>query len=430
MKNIEKFLEDEKMNIEKIEVPEELEGRLRGALSRKKKKHWKALAAAVLILVMLFGYSYDAIAYYGKKILGYDRAAFGNLKELNEKGRGQEIGKAYTFSDGTRVILDGIMFDDNKFTAFIQNSSNAEIDSSSIRYSIKGLNPHGYMPGSAAGTFSEDRTNLNWVYDFEVPHFYEKWLTLEIDKSNRGTVEHGSISFALDRSKAMGHSVKEEINKSIKIQDGEIKLSSITVSPMAAVVEGSFNSQSITDMPDNKITYYPDFDLYINDNVYKSTGRNISGVNNKRTFTTEFNAIPFDVNSLQIKNIKFVSQIFIDKMIKVTSETKDMKIDVNETDIFIKKVYRDDKSTYITIKSQKYDEDINSSYDPQIALFISGVQIQGEDIKAGTIYEEDGKKFIDRTFSFNTKEDTNLEVGIKVVYITKGSDEVIAIPVR
>ncbi|MDF2673382.1 MAG: hypothetical protein K0R09_1647 [Clostridiales bacterium] len=429
MDKIEKILENQKINIENIEVPKELEARLRRSLSRKKKSYSKALTAAVVILALIFGYSYDAIAYYGKKILGYDKVAFGNLKELNEKGRGQEVGKSFTFSDGTKVTLDGIMFDDNKFTGFIRESSNIEIDASSISYSIKGINPFGYMQESGAGNFNEARTELNWVYDFEVPHFYEKWLTLEIEKREEGNIEHGSIGFTLDRSKAMGHTVKQDINKSIEIEDADIEINSIIVSPMAAVVEGSYKSERITDVPDPKIMYYVDFDLFINGNEYQESGGNIRGANNERAFSKEFNAVPLDVNSLQIKNIKFVSEILVDKMIKVTTETSDMKIEINETDISIKKVKTDGNATYITLKSQKYDETINSRYDPQIALFISGEQIKGEDITSGVLYEENGKKYIDRTFKFSGKGE-NMEIGIKVVYITEGSSEVINIPVK
>lgn len=429
MDKLEKILEDEKINIENIEVPEELEARLRGALSRKKKSNSKALTAAVVILALTFGYSYDAIAYYGKKILGYDKVTFGNLKELNEKGRGQEIGKSYTFSDGTKITLDGIMFDDNKFTAFIRESSSKEIDGSSIGYSIKGLNPFGYMQESGAGNFNEARTELNWVCDFEVPHFYEKWLTLEIGKKEEGNIEQGSIGFILDRSKAMGHTVKQDINKSIEIEDGDIEINSITVSPMAAVVEGSYKSERITDVPAPKTTYYVDFDLFVNGNEYRESGGNIRGASNARSFSKEFNVVPLDVNSLQIKNIKFVTEILVDKMIKVTTETSDMKVDINETDISIKKVKTDDNSTYITLKSQKYDEDIDSRYDPQIALFISGEQIKGEDITSRAIYEENGKKYIDRTFKYLDRGE-DMEIGIKVVYITEGSSEVIDIPVK
>jgi hypothetical protein len=429
MKSVEEILGDEKVNIDNIEAPEELETRLRGALNRKKRSHWRALTAAAVILAISFGYSYDAIAYYGKKILGYDKVTFGNLKELNEAGRGQEIEKSYTFSDGTKVTLDGIMFDDNKFTAFIRENSNVEIDASSIRYSIKGLKPFGYMESSGAGNFNEDKTEINWVYDFEMPHIYEKWLTLEIEKSIKGNIEKGSIRFTLDRSKAMGHTVKEDINQNIEIDGTDINISSITVSPMAAVVDGSYESKTLTDMPELGKAYYVDFDLFVNGNAYYGSGGSSGGVNNKREFSKEFNTVPMNINSLQIKNIKFVSEILVDKMLEVTTETRNMKLDINETDVSIKEVYTDNKATYITIKSQKYDEDINSRYDPEIALFISGKQIPCADIVPGAIYEENGKKYIDRTFRFDGRGE-DMKIAIKVVYITKESSETIDIPVK
>ena len=70
--------------------------------------------AAVLIVI----YSFDSIAYYGKKFIGYDNMLYGNLKELFDEGRGQEINKSCTFSDGLEFTLDAIMFDGNELMAF------------------------------------------------------------------------------------------------------------------------------------------------------------------------------------------------------------------------------------------------------------------------------------------------------------------------
>jgi hypothetical protein len=321
------------------------------------------------------------------------------------------------------------MFDDNKFTAFIRESSSMKIDTSTISFSLKGLNPFGYMQESGAGNFNEDKTEINWVYDFEVPRIYEKWLTLEIQRIDNGISENGSIGFTLDRNKAMGHTVRQDINKNIKIDGTDVNINSITVSPMAAVVEGSFESKTLTDMPEPGKAYFVDFDLFVNGKAYFSSGGRSGGINSKREFSKEFNTVPININSLQIKNVKFVCEIHVDKMIEVTPETRDMKLDINETDISIKKVYTDDKTTYITVKSLKYDEDLNSRYDPQIALFISENQVPCADIPPGTIYEENGRKYIERTFRFNGRGG-DMKVAIKAVYITRGSSETIDIPVK
>ncbi len=60
----------------------------------------------------------DTLAYYGKKLIGYDMVMNGTLQELNQLGKGQEIGEAYTFQNGVTLSLDGIMLDGNQLLAF------------------------------------------------------------------------------------------------------------------------------------------------------------------------------------------------------------------------------------------------------------------------------------------------------------------------
>lgn len=45
----------------------------------------------------------------------------GTLQQLNELGKGQLIDKSYTFKNGVKVTLDGIMLDDNKMIVFFTN---------------------------------------------------------------------------------------------------------------------------------------------------------------------------------------------------------------------------------------------------------------------------------------------------------------------
>lgn len=42
----------------------------------------------------------DTLAFYGKKLIGYESVMNGTLKELNQLGKGQIIGKSHTFSRG------------------------------------------------------------------------------------------------------------------------------------------------------------------------------------------------------------------------------------------------------------------------------------------------------------------------------------------
>lgn len=429
MKKIEEVLEERKIELDNIRVPDELEGRLRIAINKSSKKKRKGLIAAALILFVICFYSYDAIAYYGKKILGYDKTMYGNIKELNEKGRGQEINKSFRFNDGTEVRLDGIIFDDNKLIAFVKESSMAGVNKISLDYSINGLRFTKYFNQGGAGNGNEQWTEANFIYEFEPPAIYEKWLSLDIRKISDGRVEEGKIKFTLDRNKAMGHTVEQDINKTISIEDINIKFKSITISPIAAVVNGeiigglSFNGDFLA----NGNTDHPlvDFDLIINGNAYNCGTRSMGGSNGKMQFQNESITVPSDVETLKIDNIKFAAQMLVDKKVKIKSDSKDLKVDTRKGNIIIKKVRQDDKSTYITIKSD-VDFDINDN--PALAIFSAGNEFASSEQVVDSRYSENGREYTERTFRFETLGD-EMELGIKVVYDIKRSSEVIDIPV-
>jgi cbb3-type cytochrome oxidase subunit 3 len=417
------------MELDNIKVPDELEGRLRIAINKSSKKKGKGLIAAVLILFVICFYGYDAIAYYGKRILGYDKTMYGNIKELNEKGRGQEINKSFRFNDGTEIKLDGIIFDDNKLIAFIKEYSISGFDKTTMNYSINGLRFMKYGNQSGAGNYNKERTEINWIFEFEPPAIYEKWLSLEITKIADGKVEEGKIKFTLDRNKAMGHTVKQDINKTVSIEDINIKFDKITISPIAAVVDGeitggpSFNGDFLT----NGNTDHPlvDFDLIINGKAYNCGSRSMGGSNEKMQFKNESITVPSDVQTLKINNIKLATEVFVDKMVKIKSDSKDLKVDTQKGNIIIKKVRQDNKSTYITIKS---DMDFNINDNPVLTIFSAGNEFASSKQVIDSRYSENGREYTERTFKFETLGD-EMELGIKVVYEIKRSSEVIDIPV-
>ncbi|HPT90838.1 MAG TPA: DUF4179 domain-containing protein, partial [Acetivibrio sp.] len=118
MKEMKEILIRKKDEIYMTQVPEEMEDCLRSALQKKRRHFHKSAVAAVFAAVLIVIYSFDSIAYYGKKFIGYDNMLYGNLKELFDEGRGQEINKSCTFSDGLEFTLDAIMFDGNELMAF------------------------------------------------------------------------------------------------------------------------------------------------------------------------------------------------------------------------------------------------------------------------------------------------------------------------
>ena len=63
-------------------------------------------------------YQSDTLAFYGKRLIGYDPIMNGTLKQLNQLGKGQSINKSYTYKNGVVLSLDGIMLDDNQCLAY------------------------------------------------------------------------------------------------------------------------------------------------------------------------------------------------------------------------------------------------------------------------------------------------------------------------
>ena len=147
MPEIERLLNQKKAQLDELQVPEELEERLRVALqnknrSRKEKKGWMIKAAAACLIILLVGYNFDTLAFYGKRLIGYDAIMNGTLQQLNELGKGQVIGESYTFKNGVEVVLDGIMLDENQLLAFysIKDAKGAvNVEELSIRTSISGI---------------------------------------------------------------------------------------------------------------------------------------------------------------------------------------------------------------------------------------------------------------------------------------------------
>src|SRR5690625_5159647 len=99
MNSVKKAIELEREQLQQVKAPKELENRLRNALEQTNKKRikhryaWKWIAiASVFFLSLLFVNHHEGLAYYGKKILGYDSVVSETLQDLNEKGMGQVIG--------------------------------------------------------------------------------------------------------------------------------------------------------------------------------------------------------------------------------------------------------------------------------------------------------------------------------------------------
>ena len=425
MKDIELLLKEKKEELEKLEIPIELETRLNKALnSQKPPRKKQGLIGVALIMLLLFSYNFDAIAYYGKQFMGYDEVIHGALKNLNEMGQGQVINKSHIFSNGIEVTLEGIMVDDNQLIAFYSiKDERGNIDD--VRsLNIKGI--FNYHMSSGSGIINESETEIKWVGTFEPPKFFERNLKFQFAINNNNTWEQGEIEFELDRSKAMGTTIKQSIKEKLELGDNTINFATITASPTVTVIEGSIDTKldlyrnSLKNThPDFKI----DFDLYANNEQIEKEGMGLSSSLRGYTFEGRFEALPQEIDSLAIKVVGITSSKPVDKVINLDNQAS-LKFSLLDREVLIKKIYSENDATYLTIVTE---DDVLLE---QVSLIIDEKEVPLErtiSSPEGLIKNTDGSITFERTLMFMDKGD-NLKLKIGKIRSFEEANKTIEIP--
>ncbi|KYH28080.1 MULTISPECIES: DUF4179 domain-containing protein [Clostridium] len=365
MSRFEDMLNNKKLEIEKLEVPDELEERLRCALEkaqpkRKSKFRFMLKAASLIIVILLIGYNSDTLAFYGKKIIGFDEVMTDTLKGLNNLGKGQIIDKSYTFKNGVKITLDGIMLDDNQLLMFYTiKDPKGKIDKQELNIQV-----NSYLKGivgtydikGGTGKKNSENTETKWTVEAEKPYFFEKSLEWEFALVEGNRREEGKILFTLDRSKAMGSSLRKKLNSSIKIDQGNIKFKSITASPTTTYIEGEV--QDIFNMVKDEISgerFRPidmDIRLIANGKEVEPQGSGISTGMKGITFENNFDALPKDLKSLQIKLVSLKTNNKVNERLEL-SKNNHKKLEVLGQEININNVYEKEGKTYVTITTKE-----------------------------------------------------------------------------
>ncbi|MBU5312937.1 DUF4179 domain-containing protein [Tissierella carlieri] len=431
MDNIEKLLNEGKNELNKLKMPENMEDRLRDALdnipNKKRKFHIKWKVVALIIAILLIGYNVDTLAYYAKQLIGYDNVMDGTLQELNELGKGQIINKSYTFKDGIKVTLDGIMLDDNNLIVFYiinDPSGNVqEIDRDLGFMYVQGLFGVTYNR-SGFGQANEDKTEMKWVMTCDKPMFYERKMKLKFHSIDME--ETGIIEFRLDRNQAMGHSLKIGINKEIEVDQRKIKIKSLIASPTSTVIKGQI--QNIIELGIDKVkgekSMSGDIELSIMANgkdIQKQGSRMSTSAKGSR-FNMSYDALPHDTKDIQIVLKSFSGNHDVKEVIELQKGkiNKDMKI--LEQDIRINEVYESEGNTYINITT-----------DEGLILNTVFLDIDGEKVEAEQTIEGDFEDIVEgdtektnhtRTIEFKGTGE-NLKLDIQRIRYNKTYNETI-----
>lgn len=364
MSNIEKKLEIEKMEIDNIVAPEDMEDRLRSALNKAEKprnsRPIKTVAAVAAAMLLTFGvFNYDVLGYYAKKIVGYDElTSFSALGELNESGFGQEINKSYTFKNGVKVGLDGVIKDDNKLIAMYTLEGDADkLDNFQV-FEMEGMLGR-YHHSSGRGIIAKDGSKISWVSEFQAPKAFDKNLRLTVISMNKDESEGeiARIPFKLDLSRAVAKTIKVDINKTVDVEGKKFRFETITATPLSSKITGTITGAGRKDEPGVNQLQGIEAVLY---ETYEKDGKIVrqaltdtgsgSGDNGfKRYFSYEFDGLKQNMTKLELMVQRYKETKVIDKRIDVSKGIKN-KVSLEENgDAIIKDVSLENNKTTVTM---------------------------------------------------------------------------------
>lgn len=392
MQDIEKLLKSYKDELDKMETPEDMEIRLRKSLdglpNKRRVRTLKRLAVFIVVL-FLIGYNFDALAYYGRKFMGYENIMNGTLKELDELGEGQAINKSYEFKNGVKITLDGIMLDDNNLIAFYTiyaPEGNVDEVYMNLTMKLEGLFNHNY-PYSGHGEISEDKTEMKWVTSFHSPRFYEKNMKLKFLLAGH-MQEMGEIKFRLDRKKAMGRTLKLPIDTEVEVGQRRLEIKELLASPTSTVIRGQI--QNIGQLVSDTIKgerFRPQsigLSLLADGKEVQSSGSGITTDMKGIYFETRHDALPIDTKRIDIKLNSLTGYVDMDEVFMIEKGRQNKNISILDREIAINNVYESEGNTYVELT---YDADLVLSL---IRLRIDGVEVGPKDVIAGQ-YTKEGK---------------------------------------
>lgn len=431
MTEIENMLRKKKLEIDELEIPEDLEERLVGALKSspsKSMRKWAIRVAALLIAFLLVGYNFDTLAFYAKKLVGYDGVMSNTLKQLNELGKGQIIGESHTFKNGVKVTLDGVMMDDNQLLIFYTiKAPNGDLNKiDTITTQMKGALGR-YYEKSGQGEINEEKNEIKWISSFDAPYFFEKKIKWCIDMVVEKEREIIEIDFTLDRNKAMGHSLKKELNKQVEIDGTKIRFQSITASPTTTIINGKI--QNILELVKDHISgerIRPDAldaKLIANGKEVAEQGSGMSTDRKGITFQKKYDALPADLEKLEIQIVRFVADCDVNEEFKIVKDGDKQSIKVLDQTIEINKVWESKGETYVTITTE---ENVLLS---KVYLLLDGKKVELEETVTDKHEKmEDGTINHTRTLRFNSAgKDLKLDI-IRIKY-AKNCNQIIEIPI-
>ncbi|WP_042351641.1 DUF4179 domain-containing protein [Bacillus massiliigorillae] len=428
MNNIEKQLMEEKKRLESITAPEELEMRLRNALhsippkSKKRKVPLWSVAVASIFCLFIFSYHYNALAFYSKKLFGFDDLMSGTLQDLNEEGMGQVIEKKTKLQDSTDFILNGIMTDANRLIMYYTLRNPDGIDEQTSDFfmlsNISGFLTESNAEGSIS-SMNEEKTEVKGTMSFEPVNPFAKQLTLHFrEVSKNGQTKEGQMTFPYNPNKAMQAKTEHSIRKTVKVDKGTITFHSITATPTLTVIKGSLNVKNF-DRVDSALD---GVQLIANGKPIEVKGGSVQSALIGREFDIRYDALPKQLDSLQLVVKEFAGYKKLDQKLSLTSTDK-KPISLASKELWVKNVATTEKGIELTISTEQ-------------DVMLDGVSISAQNtvtplettVNEILTTENDGRILKERTLIFDTKTMPEY-VLINGMHFMKPYNRIIDIPV-
>jgi hypothetical protein len=292
--------------------------------------------------------------------------------------------------------------------------------------SIEGKEGQYYMK-SSIGVPNDTKTEMKYRAEFQKPNLTEKELKWSFILVEGNKIEAGNIAFILDKKKAMGYILKKNINQSIKTDETKIRFKSITASPTTTCIKGTI--QNIFELAVDEIFgggFRPsglDLKLIVNGKEIEEQGGSMSTNMDGITFSKEYDALPSDIKTLQIKLVSFEVDHRVNEKVELKKNEENKTIEILGEKIEINKVYESKGETYVTITTK---EGVVLS---KVYIIIEGKKVElCETISSEKNKNVDGTMSHTRTLCFKGTG-TELELEIKGLKYNKVYNRVIDIDV-
>ncbi|GAA0085800.1 hypothetical protein UT300007_22390 [Clostridium sp. CTA-7] len=441
-----------------LKAPPQFENLMKEALGDAKRENKKKLnlnnkyiKIALIFIAFMFIFNLSIVSAMIKKLMGHDDYFSYNsyVKKLNNKGELQEVNKSVEFSNGKKVTIEAIVYDNKYISVFMRGSITyadrflptdeppEEYDSTKPKSDIRILEGD-FVSGSSAFSEKDKNGDTLSVWTFKIGE-NKKDFTLEITEEG----EAKEITVDIDSSKIVKIKNIEPENNEIQIDEVSFIVNNLRVSPLAINLDYSVISND-----EEKIKAIQKNDgSFFNEGIYfrpDIEGRNIERmgvvvhdeketINNGIRIVENFVLKDLAIDEFNKAKIVIASANFSEALnIDIKSNIKDTWVNDN---LFIEELKYDDQKEIVDISYwSKYKRIWFDKYLPYEIIPYDGVvsleasthksnmkNFLGEDYRnfifmRRQLYIGDGKKFFvvnNKAIDINKKDRT---IKLKIDY--------------